>query len=89
MDFSKVLGKKDNYKNKILILYKINRGYFEKKNFFKLNSILLLKKLNLINFHVNINKYNILLRKKEKYYFNYDYFKIFLKYFENKPIYIF
>lgn len=99
MVFLKVLGKKNNCKNKMLILYKINKGYFEKKNFLKvnliklsnnqINSILLLKKLNLINFHININKYNILLKKKKKLFFNYDYFKIFLKYFENKPIYIF
>lgn len=98
MVFLKVLGNKYNYKNKISILYKINKGYFEKKNILKLNLILLsnnkinlillLKKLNLINFHVNINKYNITIKKKNLH-LNYNYLKIFLKYFENKPIYIF
>lgn len=88
MVFLKVLGKKNNCKNKMLILYKINKGYFEKKNFLKvnliklsnnqINSILLLKKLNLINFHININKYNILLKKKKK---NYFLIMIILKYF--------
>lgn len=99
MVFLKVLGKENDYKNKISILYKINKGYFEKKNILKfnliqlsnnkINFILLLKKLNLINFHINLNKYNILLKNKKKIYINNNYFKIFLKYFENKPIYIF
>lgn len=99
MGFLKVLGKKNNYKNKISILYKINKGYLEKKNYLKINLILLsndkinlilfLKKLNLINFHININKYIILLKKKKNLNLNNNYLKIFLRYFENKPIYIF
>jgi hypothetical protein len=97
MVFLKVLGKQKNYKKQISILYKIHKGYFEKKvyinlNFLvlskkKYNLILLLKKLNLINFFNNKIKFSIILKNKNNYNINYN--KIFLKYFENKPFYIF
>lgn len=97
MVFLKVRGKK-NLKNKLSILYKIHQGYLEKKNILKLhtynvsnkkkNIILFFKKLNLINFFYINNKFNIYIKNyKNKKSNNYN--KIFLKYFENKPIYIF
>jgi hypothetical protein len=97
MAFLKVLGKKKNFKKNISILYKINQGFFEKKIYIKLNIlllskkknnlILLLKKLNLINFFNNNIKFNIFFKSKYKLKNNYN--KIFLKYFENKPFFIF
>ena len=95
MAFLKVLGNNKNYKNKISILYKINQGYFEKKLSLNLknlskqkkNLILLLKKLNMINFFNNNIKFFFCFDKKKKK--NNHYNKIFLKYFENKPFYIF
>ena len=81
MVFLKVLGSKS--KNKISILYKINKGYFEKK----INLILLLKKLNMINFFNNSIKFFFFFDKTKKNSNHYN--KIFLKYFENKPFYIF
>ena len=97
MAFLKVLGKKKNYKKQLSILYKIHKGYFVKKIYINLNLlllskkkynlILLLKKLNLINFFNNKIKFNIILKNKNNYNNNYN--KIFLKYFENKPFYIF
>ena len=93
MVFLKVLGSKS--KNKIFILHKINKGYFEKKinlnlknlSKKKINLILLLKKLNMINFFNNNIKFIFFFDKKNK--INNHYNKIFLKYFENKPFYIF
>ena len=95
MAFLKVLGNNKNYKNKISILYKINQGYFEKKLNLNLKNlsnqkkklILLLKKLNMINFFNNNIKFFFVYKKKKK---NNNYYnEIFLKYFENKPFYIF
>lgn len=94
----KVLGRK-KFNNNLLFLYKINKGFFEKKiclNFNinklsknKIKLISLLKKSNLINFLIIKNKYNILFRKINNFKLKNSYIKIFLKYFENKPIYIF
>jgi hypothetical protein len=71
MAFLKVLGKKKNYKKQLSILYKIHKGYFEKKIYINLNLlllskkkynlILLLKKLNLINFFNNKIKIKIII----------------------------
>lgn len=99
MVFLKVLGKK-NLKNELFILYKIHQGYLEKKNILKINTsyisnrqkniVLFLKKLNFINFFYINDKYNIYVKNHRiKKFKTTNYNKIFLKYFENKPIYIF
>lgn len=102
MVFLKALGKKKlNYKKKLTILYKIHQGYFEKKNNIKINNfillskkkmnlILFLKKSNIINFFKNKNKFTILFKNKiNKNIISNNYNNIFLKYFENKPLFIF
>lgn len=102
MVFLKVLGKKKlNYKKKLAILYKIHQGYFEKKNNIKINNfillskqkmnlILFLKKSNIIHFFKNNNKFKILFKNKiKKNIIINNYNNIFLKYFENKPLFIF
>jgi hypothetical protein len=98
MVFLKVLGKK-NFRNKISILNKINKGYFDKKKNIifnysliskqKLNLIIFLKKSNLINFFKNTMKFDISFNSLNiKSNIN-NYNKIFLKYFENKPFFLF
>jgi len=98
MVFIKVVGNYKLKKNKNnLLIYKFNEGFKIKKQLINIKiNLLSKKKLNLIFFLIKLNL--IFIKKKIKFNFFFDnkfiynkniYFQIFIKYFENKPLFIY